>query len=75
LESTGSHEIARKIRRAKKLDIKIRETKELAADGSISIRSDCRCLRHDGADEILSQGCASHDGRRAVEKNWSGEDI
>jgi hypothetical protein len=38
LESAGSHEIARKIRMAKKLDIKIRETKELAVDGLISIK-------------------------------------
>jgi len=38
LESAGSHEIPRKIRMAKKLDIKIRETKELAANGLISVR-------------------------------------
>jgi hypothetical protein len=36
LESSTSHEIPRKIRRAKKLDTKIRETKDLEADGLIS---------------------------------------
>jgi hypothetical protein len=43
LESAGSHEIARKIRRAKKLDIKIRETKDLAADGLISNQTVATC--------------------------------
>jgi len=38
LESAGSHEIPRKIRRTKKLDIKIRETKHLGAVAAISIR-------------------------------------
>jgi hypothetical protein len=44
----------------KKLDIKIRETKDLEADDLVS--PDCRDLGHDAADEILSQGCASHAG-------------
>ena len=43
---------------AKKLDIKIRETKDLAAHGLISQSDGCD-LHHNRADEILSQGCAS----------------
>ena len=43
LESAGSHEIARKIRRANELDIKIRETKDLAADGLISNQTVATC--------------------------------
>jgi len=38
-----SHEIARKIRRAKKLNVKIRETKALEADGRISNQTVATC--------------------------------
>src|SRR5580698_6627495 len=38
LKSSSSHEIARKIQRAKRLDTKIRETKGLGADGGILIQ-------------------------------------
>jgi len=60
LESASSHEIPRKIRQAKKLDIKIRKTKELAANGLISITF-VAALQHSCGDEILSQGCASQE--------------
>jgi hypothetical protein len=45
---------------AKKLGIKIRETKDLEADGLVS--TSCRALGHNVAIEILSQGWASHAG-------------
>jgi len=45
---------------AKKLDIKIRETKDLEADDLVSTRLSRRC--HNVAIEILSQGWASHAG-------------
>jgi hypothetical protein len=44
LESESSHEIPRKIRRAKKLDIKIRETKDLAADGFSETAATCAII-------------------------------
>jgi len=45
---------------AKKLDIKIRKTKDLEADGLVSTR--LPRLGHNVAIEILSQGWASHAG-------------
>lgn len=45
----------------KKLDIKIRKTKDLEA-GTVWFRPDCRDLGHDGANEIQGQGCTSHAG-------------
>jgi hypothetical protein len=71
LESAGSHEIPRKIRRAKKLDIKIRETKDLEADGRISNQTVATCAmitRMKSSVKVArhKMGCGKESGRGKI---------